>query len=90
MLNGTGFTSSMVRDSEDPYGRNEDFANAIGRGESSYTRYDRKVCELTCEWRRDEAPALDRPWALFSSFVAPHHRIIAPDAFYRSLRPRHD
>ena len=82
VLNGTGFTSSMVRDSEDPYRSNEDFANAIGRGESSYTRYDRKVCELTCEWLRDEAPALDRPWALFSSFVAPHHPIIAPDAFY--------
>ena len=82
VLNGIGFTSSMVRDSEDPYGSNEDFANAIGRGESSYTRYDRKVCELTCEWLRDEAPALDRPWALFSSFVASHHPIIAPDAFY--------
>ena len=73
----------MVRDDRmEPYPGNDDFALSIGRGESSYTRYDRKVCELTCDWLRNEAPKQDKPWTMFSSFVAPHHPIIAPDAFY--------
>ena len=82
VLNGVGFTSSMVRDCEEPYASNEDFAVSIGRGESRYTLYDRKVCELTCRWLRETAPTLGRPWTLFSSFVAPHHPIIAPGPFY--------
>ena len=82
ILNGIGFTSSMVRDRMSPYEANKDFANDIGRGESRYTHYDRKVCELTCEWLREQAPKLDQPWTLFTSFVAPHHPIVAPDVFY--------
>ena len=82
ILNGIGFTSCMVRDHVVPYPANVDFATDIGRGESRYTRYDRKVCELTCEWLRDEAPKQDQPWSLFASFVAPHHPIVAPDEFY--------
>ena len=82
ILNGIGFTSSMVRDRVEPYAANEDFANDIGRGESRYTQYDRKVCELSCDWLREEAPLLDQPWTLFASFVAPHHPIIAPGEFY--------
>lgn len=82
ILNGIGFTSTMVRDRDFGYPSNADFANDIGRGESRYTAYDRKVCELSCDWLRDEAPKLDQPWTLFASFVAPHHPIVAPDAFY--------
>jgi len=82
ILNGKGFTSSMVRDRDWPYEANADFANDIGRGESRYTKYDRKVCELSCDWLTDVAPGLDQPWTLFCSFVAPHHPIVAPDEFY--------
>ena len=82
ILNGVGFTSSMVRDTDQPYASNADFAEDIGRGESRYTRYDRKVCDLTCEWLRDVAPTFDQPWTMFASFVAPHHPIVAPDEFY--------
>jgi choline-sulfatase len=82
ILNGVGFTSSMVRDRDFGYPSNEDFANDIGRGESRYTKYDRKVAELSCAWLKEEAPKLDQPWTLFASFVAPHHPIVAPDAFY--------
>ena len=89
ILNGIGFTSSMVRDRVEPYSANEDFANDIGRGESRYTKYDRKVCDLTCDWLRDEAPSLDQPWTLFTSFVAPHHPIVAPAEFY-DLYDRND
>ena len=82
ILNGHGFTSVMVRDRLQAYSGNADFANDIGRGESRYTRYDRKVCELSANWLRNEAPALDQPWTLFASFVAPHHPIVAPGEFY--------
>ena len=37
---------------------------------------------MTCDWLRDVAPSLDQPWTLFTSFVAPHHPIVAPDEFY--------
>lgn len=82
ILDGIGFTSTMVRDRDFGYPSNEDFANDIGRGESRYTSYDRKVCELASVWLRDEAPKQEQPWTLFASFVAPHHPIVAPDAFY--------
>ncbi len=82
ILNGTGFTSSMVRDGLESYASNADFALDIGRGESRYTRYDRKVTELACSWLGDVAPGTDQPWTLFCSFVAPHHPIVAPDTFH--------
>ena len=82
VVNGVGFTSSLVRDGLEPYTSNSDFATDIGRGESRYTKYDRKVCELSCAWLTEAAPGLDQPWTLFCSFVAPHHPIVAPNEFY--------
>ena len=82
ILNGIGFTSSMVRDGLEAYASNADFALDIGRGESRYTRYDRKVTELACAWLGDVAPGTGQPWTLFCSFVAPHHPIVAPDTFH--------
>ncbi len=88
VVNGIGFTSMMVRDGVEPYPGTEDFARSIGRGESSYTRYDRRVCELACAWLTDAAARQDQPWTLFVSFVAPHYPVIAPDAFH-DLYPQH-
>jgi choline-sulfatase len=52
-----------------------------GRGESEYTRYDRKVADLACDWLRDAADR-DEPWTLFVSFVTPHYPLMAPDEFF--------
>jgi choline-sulfatase len=52
-----------------------------GRGESEYTRYDRKVADLACDWLRD-AVDRDEPWTLFVSFVTPHYPLVAPDEFF--------
>ena len=82
VVHGVGFTSSLVRDGLEPYASTSDFATDIGRGESAYTKYDRKVCELSCAWLTEAAPGLDQPWTLFCSFVAPHHPIVAPNEFY--------
>ena len=82
VVGGAGFVSSMVRDRRDAYPENRDFAAAVGAGESSYTRYDRRVRRQACRWLTETAPKLDGPWALFCSFVAPHYPLIAPAAFY--------
>jgi choline-sulfatase len=50
----------MLRDYVEPASSNADFATDIGRGESRYMKYDRKVCELSCNWLRDGAPVLNQ------------------------------
>ncbi len=52
-----------------------------GRGESEYTRYDRRVADLASDWVRDAARR-DESWVLFVSFVTPHYPLIAPDEFF--------
>ncbi len=52
-----------------------------GRGESEYTRYDRRVADLASDWVRDAATR-DAPWVLFVSFVTPHYPLVAPDEFF--------
>ncbi len=53
----------------------------VGPGDSSYTRYDRAVTERTCDWLTDAA-ADQEPWCLYVGLVAPHHPLVAPQAFY--------
>jgi len=56
---------------------------AAGPGESEYTRYDRKIAALACDWLAGAAakPA-DKPWVLFVSFVTPHYPLVAPEEFF--------
>jgi arylsulfatase A-like enzyme len=59
------------------------YATDIGPGESSYTQFDRKVRDATCDWIRKQAPKYaDKPWVLFVGFFAPHYPLIAPKSFY--------
>jgi choline-sulfatase len=51
-----------------------------GRGESEYTRYDRRIADVACDWLH-QAAEWDRPWVLFVSFVTPHYPLVAPDQF---------
>ncbi|MGB0553959.1 MAG: sulfatase-like hydrolase/transferase [Alphaproteobacteria bacterium] len=52
-----------------------------GRGESEYTRYDRKVAQLASDWLLERVDS-DEPWVLFVSFVTPHYPLLAPDEFF--------
>lgn len=54
---------------------------SAGVGESEYTRYDRKVAELACNWLH-EAAGSTSPWVLFVSFVTPHYPLMAPEEFF--------
>ncbi|WP_150265529.1 sulfatase-like hydrolase/transferase [Paenibacillus tepidiphilus] len=60
---------------------------AAGPGESEYTRYDRAIAAEAVRFLRDEAPAKEKPWALFVSFVTPHYPLIAPQEYYDLYNP---
>jgi choline-sulfatase len=49
-----------------------------GRGESEYTRYDRRIADIACDWLT-HAP--DKPWVLFVSLVTPHYPLMVPGEF---------
>jgi choline-sulfatase len=53
---------------------------SAGVGESDYTRYDRKIAAMACDWLRGAA-GHDRPWVLFVSLVTPHYPLIVPEEF---------
>ncbi|ETW94947.1 MAG: hypothetical protein ETSY2_48885 [Candidatus Entotheonella gemina] len=55
---------------------------SAGVGESEYTRYDRKIAELACNWLH-EAEGNSTPWVLFVSFVTPHYPLMAPEEFFQ-------
>ncbi|MBE9398955.1 sulfatase-like hydrolase/transferase [Pontibacterium sp. N1Y112] len=55
-------------------------SDQIGPGESSYTRYDRNITDLSCKWLEENAN--DGPFVLYVGLVAPHFPLIAPEAFY--------
>ncbi len=57
---------------------------SAGVGESEYTRYDRKIAELACDWLREAADHRhEKPWVLFVSFVTPHYPLMAPEEFFQ-------
>lgn len=60
--------------------------DTVGPGESPYTRYDRAVTDLTCDWLAGSADKAD-PWCLYVGLVAPHHPLVAPPAFYDLYPP---
>ncbi len=59
---------------------------SAGIGKSEYTRYDRKIAELACDWLREAGDRHDThqtPWVLFVSFVTPHYPLMAPEEFFQ-------
>ena len=65
-----------------PQGQGGGIVLSAGIGESEYTRYDRKIAALACDWLHD-ATNRDTPWVLFVSFVTPHYPLMAPEEFFR-------
>ena len=79
---GKGWVSAMLRGDCPPSESTADYAREVGYGETSYTAYDRKICNETCKWLRDQATCTDKPWVLFASFVCPHFPLIAPEIYH--------
>lgn len=80
---GVGFPYALMRDPPVRMPSTDEFATQIGRGESSYTKYDRSITQHACDWiAREAAKPRDRPWVLYVGYVAPHYPLIAPEKFY--------
>lgn len=52
--------------------------DAVGAGESDYTRFDAAVADDACRWLAEHGGAAD-PWVLFVGFVAPHFPLVVPE-----------
>lgn len=84
---GVGSVTAAVRDplpalSEDALIK-PGFAAKAGAGSSSYTQYDAKVADLTCDWLKQAGAAEEgKPWLLFASFLSPHYPLTVPDEFF--------
>lgn len=58
-------------------------SDAIGRGDSNHSLYDRRITAAACDWLTSaESRQSERPWVLYVSFVSPHFPLIAPAEFY--------
>lgn len=83
LTEGVGGLNNCIKRPLPPPIKRSKMAEKIGPGESSYSRYDKKIMEHTCDWLENEAPKQkDQPWALFCSFICPHYPLISPAEFY--------
>ncbi len=84
LVNGVGDVLGCVREPLPRRWKARAMADDAGRGESSYTRYDRQITGAAVDWikARGEEKASEKPWCAFVSLVAPHFPLIAPDDFF--------
>ena len=88
VLNGVGWATALLRPQRGPDKDAWEYAAQLGPGETSYTAYDRAVCDAARDWLADAAARpSDKPWVLFVSFVSPHFPLIAPQAFFDLYAP---
>ena len=90
VVDGLGDLIGLVREDMPVRKGAANFARDAGRGESTYTNYDRTIVGEAERWLGEVAQRRDgKPWVLFVSFVAPHFPLIAPETFY-DLYPEAD
>jgi len=88
VLDGTGDLQGMIRNPPPVRPSTKQLAADAGRGESSYTDYDRKIRDAAVEWLDEVAEKPPKkPWVAFVSFVCPHFPLVAPDEFYDLYDP---
>lgn len=81
---GIGMVWGSIRDPlpEAP-GKIGHMLKQIGPGWSNYNQFDSDVAGQTVDWLRERAKHPDdRPWTLFTGFVAPHFPLVAPQEFF--------
>lgn len=90
-INGQGWIKGLIRDHPMPdYDEGtKAFSEAIGEGESAYTKHDRQITDAACDWlRKIAAVKPEKPWVLFVSFISPHYPLISPPEFYQLYDPK--
>ena len=85
---GVGDLYGLIRNPLPVRYQSRDLAHSIGPGESTYIEYDRDITARTVQWLQDHGKARrERPWVLFTSFIAPHSPLIAPPEYYALYDP---
>ncbi len=80
---GVGDPIGLVRHNAPPIGVTLEMAKSVGRGDSSYQRYDDTITDAAVQWIQQRAHTYrDKPWVLFVSLVAPHFPLIARPEWY--------
>ncbi len=83
VIDGVGDIKGLVRENIPVRKGGDKMAKLAGPGESTYTRYDRKIGDAASDWLQAQArQADDKPWVLFVSMVAPHFPLTAPTRWY--------
>lgn len=78
IVGGLGWLQGLPRREPIPYDEADELANDVGVGETTYTRYDRRVTKAACEWLAS-SDRTDQPWTAFVSLVVPHYPLSAPE-----------
>ncbi|GAB2916191.1 sulfatase-like hydrolase/transferase [Paralcaligenes sp. KSB-10] len=85
---GVGDLYGLIRNPPPVRHQSKDLAQCIGPGASTYIDYDRDITARTVQWlAKHGATQRDKPWVLFSSFIAPHSPLIAPPEYYALYNP---
>ncbi|NRB31547.1 MAG: sulfatase-like hydrolase/transferase [Rhizobiaceae bacterium] len=81
VVGGHGDILGSVRDELPVRQKGLAMAEKVGRGDTSYSAYDRSIADCAVDWLATKKPG-GAPWICFVSFVTPHFPLIAPDEFY--------
>ena len=82
---GVGMVWASMRKPDERVRMQGRMLGEIGRGESTYTRYDQAVTDRAVGWLGGEAA--DEPFCLYVGLVAPHFPLMAPGPFYDLYDP---
>lgn len=77
---GVGWIQGLPRREPIPYDEAAELAGDVGVGDTTYTRYDRRVTADACSWLQSPDRS-NRPWTAFVSLVSPHYPLSAPEEF---------
>ncbi|MCM0018853.1 MAG: sulfatase-like hydrolase/transferase [Tagaea sp.] len=81
VVGGVGDLLGAIRDPMPRRSGARRLSEEVGRGATSYSEYDSRICAAACAWIAKHARDPE-PWVLFVSFVCPHMPFKAPAEFY--------
>ena len=70
VVDGVGWPIGLLRENPPAYDGASELAADVGRGDSSYTDYDRAITAAAEDWLSQPR---DVPWTAFVSLVSPHY-----------------
>lgn len=86
VVGGVGWAIGLLRENPPPYDVAGELAAQSGRGDTSYSDYDKSITAATIDWLSDPQRQ-QTPWTAFVSLVSPHYPLMAPAAFYDLYDP---